>query len=431
MGTRVASIFAEIGIDAGKFTSGSQGILGGLDALSGGFASTALKAATFAGALTLIAGEMRAAHDAAMEGAKAQAKLESSLKSTGHAAGLTVEDLNKSAKAMSRLTGVDDEAITAAQGMLLTFRQLKGEVFNQAMQYAIDMQAKGFGNLEGNVVMLGKAMSNFDGYTALQRQGVKFTPTQLQQMENFKKSNDLIGYQKVILSELKGEFEGTAKAINDASDGSADLNNEWGNLQENIGNLDKDAIRGLIVSLTDLLRAINDNWEAVRALYNGIQDLHRAIVAVSSLGLSEIIRWWMARGGTTPPVPSSQPAPPKTHAAGGETITIGHAGGGGWGMEELIHQSFIENRRLGNFIERTVQMNYTENRRLGSFVEKSINMNYTENQRLGQLLEQQKPDDNKRVVIHALHVGNGPNVMTREQAQRMIQDAFKHALRRQ
>lgn len=235
MGTRVASILAEIGIDSSKFTSGSKGVMSGLKDIIGGFGKAAPLIGIATTAFGILVDQLNKAEQAAVESAKVDAKLEAVLKSTGNAAGLTAGQLDQYATAISKASGLDDELIKNGEAVLATFTKISGGEFQSAMQAAVDMSAVLGTDLQGSIVQVGKAMNDFSGYTALKRAGVSFTGEQMEQIARFKEMNDLVGYQQMLLAELSTEFGGAASAINAAGDGAENMKVAVGNLQEAIG----------------------------------------------------------------------------------------------------------------------------------------------------------------------------------------------------
>jgi len=175
------------------------------------------------------------ASNQASSAAKSQAKLEGVLRSTGEAAGLNATELNKMALEMEKVNAIDADLITNAQAVMLTFTKIGAEVFPQTIQAAMDMSAVLGGDLQGSVIQVGKAMNDFSGYTALKKAGVSFTAEQTKQIERFKETNNLVGYQNLVLNELAVEFGGVAQAMQEAGNGSAQMKIAWGNMMEAIG----------------------------------------------------------------------------------------------------------------------------------------------------------------------------------------------------
>jgi hypothetical protein len=232
---KVASILAEVGIDSSKFTAGANGITGGIGQILGGLSKMGIGVGIAMAAIGFLVDELKKMEAAAEESAIADAKLGAVLRSTGGAAGISKDALDGYAASLSKMSGIDDELIVSAEAVLLTFTKISGSVFPEVMQAAVDMSAVLGGDLQGAVVQVGKAFNDFNGYTALKRAGVSFTATQIDQIKKFKETNDVIGYQKMLLAELKTEFGGAAEAMEKASDGSENLKIAFGNLREAAG----------------------------------------------------------------------------------------------------------------------------------------------------------------------------------------------------
>ena len=84
----------------------------------------------------------------------------------GKQTAVVTERMKEFATATMLKTGVDDELIKSAQGILLTFKAVGdsadevGGIFDRATQAAIDLAAAGFGEVEGNAKQLGKALQD-------------------------------------------------------------------------------------------------------------------------------------------------------------------------------------------------------------------------------------------------------------------------------
>lgn len=149
----------------------------------------------------------------------------STIKSTGGAAKVTAKEVGDLADAIEAKTTKDGDAIQSGANMLLTFKDIRNEtgknndIFNQATSILTDMVAK---MNQGNVtnenmakgaIQLGKALNDpIKGVTALTKVGVTFTDQQKEQIKKMVEAGNVAGAQKIILGELKTEFEGAAKA---------------------------------------------------------------------------------------------------------------------------------------------------------------------------------------------------------------------------
>ena len=186
----------------------------------------ALPAALALGAIALAA---KAGVEGVMADDVALANLESTLKSTGHAANITADGFFEYANQLQASTGVSATAITEGAALLGTFKAIRNEtgkgnrVFDRATVAALDLSKKGFGSLESSNKMLGKALNDpIKGITALSRAGVTFTDAQKDQIKTLQESGDMLGAQKLILKEVESQVGGTAAAYGETTAGKID-----------------------------------------------------------------------------------------------------------------------------------------------------------------------------------------------------------------
>ena len=201
--------------------------------LSGALASIAKKsAATFAVLSAAIYGNVAAYR--VQE--QAEAKTRAIIKATGSAAGVTAEQVFKMAGALQELTTFGDEAIINGQNLLLTFKNIGGDIFPRVTEAMLDMSAVMGTDLKATAIQMGKALNDpIKGVASLSRVGVAFTKQQLKQIRVMQESGDVAGAQNVILKELEGQFGGTAKAIAGGTGQFIQLKNVAGDFAEDIG----------------------------------------------------------------------------------------------------------------------------------------------------------------------------------------------------
>lgn len=152
---------------------------------------------------------------------------------------MSADQVGELTTTLSELTGVDDELIQQGSNLLLTFKNVKNAgagldaVFNRANAAALDLAAAGFGSVESNATMLGKALNDpTAGLTALTRAGVQFTEQQKEQIATLVASGDQLAAQKIILGEVEAQVGGTAEASASSFD---KIQVALGNLQEGFG----------------------------------------------------------------------------------------------------------------------------------------------------------------------------------------------------
>ena len=156
-----------------------------------------------------------------MEQEDAEIKLAGVLRATGEAAGFSLDELKKYASQLQDITTVGDE--TTIAGM--------------STKAAIDMSAVMGTDLKSSIVQVGKALNDpIKGMSALSRSGVSFTDAQKKQVKALQESGDMMGAQKVILSELKGEFGAVAEALRGSFEGRLkSVKGRFSDLKEEIG----------------------------------------------------------------------------------------------------------------------------------------------------------------------------------------------------
>jgi hypothetical protein len=257
-----------------KFAKTTSSLFSGLGSLIG--------IGAIAGAFYKISEETTAAQ-------KAQAQLGAVLKSTGGAAGVSAGMANDLAEKMKKLTGIDDDVVLSAENVLLTFTNIKKNVFPQTTEAVLDLSVAMGKDLNSSAVMVGKALQNpIQGLTALQKVGVTFSAQQEKQIANFIRMGDVASAQKVILSELNKEFGGSAAAqLNTWGGAISVIKNTLGDFAKTIGN---EATPGLIL-LAKTFGQASDNGQGLQRVIKKIGELGnetfaRLSVTVAALNLA-------------------------------------------------------------------------------------------------------------------------------------------------
>lgn len=211
---------------------------------------------------------------------------EAVLKSTGGAARVTAKDVGDLATAISKKTGIDDEAIQSGENLLLTFTNVRNEtgkgndIFNQATKIMTDMSVALGTDAKGSAIQLGKALNDpVKGITALTRVGVSFTQQQKDQIKTLTASGDKLGAQKIILKELNKEFGGSAEAT---ATNSKKLKVSMGNLAESIGGLLSPAFEKVSGWLTKFIDGMTEGTGTGGAFLKFVRSAGSAVGGVFS-----------------------------------------------------------------------------------------------------------------------------------------------------
>ena len=248
------------------------------------FGAMAAAATVALGAVVALAASsvsLRKFVDATVTADKAQAQLGAALLSTGGAAQKTIDDLNKNAAALQKVTAFGDETINAMQGVLLTFTQIKGDEFDSATDAVIDLATAMGTDLNAAALQVGKALNDpILGMTALSRSGIQFTEAQKEVVKGMVDVNNVAGAQSVILKELETQFGGSAEAARGTLGGAlASLGNAWGDVFE----LGTEASAGLSAAVESLIGTISDP-----KFVASIQSIGASMFAMAEVGLKAL-----------------------------------------------------------------------------------------------------------------------------------------------
>lgn len=205
-----------------------------------------------------------------MEAEQSTARLESVYRATGGTVKLTLEEIKAVGEDLYRTTLFDDDQITDATAALLTFKNVQGDSFGQAMQMAADLASVMKTDLQSAVVQLGKALEDPEqGLQGLRRAGVSFSDDQ----RDLIKAMVETGNQGAALTEIlrimrEQGFDKTAQAMKTGITKEADdLGKAWRDLLQTMG--ETDAVSGTTervlhrtsLWLTDMKNVIeNGDW---------------------------------------------------------------------------------------------------------------------------------------------------------------------------
>lgn len=203
---------------------------------------------------------LMASIDAFAEAEVVDAQVNAVLQSTGGIAGVTAEAIDDLATRLSKLSGVDDEAIKRGEALMLTFTKVGSDVFPQATEAALNMSMAMGTDLQSSIIQVGKALNDpIQGASALRRVGVQLTDQQEEQVKAFMETNDIASAQAIILNELKTEFGGIAEMMGDTVTGSSNkLKVAWGNLLETMGEGNAGVYQENIEQLTEIVETQTD-----------------------------------------------------------------------------------------------------------------------------------------------------------------------------
>lgn len=256
--------------------------------LSNQFALGQLKFDLLSNAANFLGGQLRGAFEEASQASIGQAQLTAAIASTGGAAGVTAQAATDLATSIQKTTPIEDDAVLAAENMLLTFTNIHANVFPATTRAVTDM-ATAMNNgltpnaaqLKDTAIQVGIAMNDpINGISRLHRVGVAFTEVQKQQIKHFQDTGDVAGAQNIILKELNTEFGGRGVAAAQTYAGKMEmLRNSMKDLKEGVGTALQTALVPLLVHLSNFASKID--WAKLfTEIGNGFTKIKNAVTPV-------------------------------------------------------------------------------------------------------------------------------------------------------
>jgi len=214
----------------------------------------------------------------AMKFENAMTQLEAVLKSTNSAAGVTAKQLEEAARGYQRITVFADDAVIAAQAVLLTFTRIRGGQFAQATEQVLNLSTALKTDLQSSALLIGKALNDpVRGITALTRSGIQFTAEQKKLIKSFIEMGDVAGAQTIILKELEVQFGGSAEAARNTLGGAIEgLKHALGEILE-----PRSGLPGAAAQLNAMTEMLYENARAgtVDTIADGFLNLGRTALS--------------------------------------------------------------------------------------------------------------------------------------------------------
>ena len=149
------------------------------------------------------------------------------IRTTGNTAQVTSKQIQDQARTLGRTTLLNTEDVLDAQGILLTFKSVSGEVFNDTIALAADMSEVMGTDVRSATLQLAKALEEPTiGLTALRRSGISFNEQQKEQIQLLVENGKQFEAQRIILNVVSGQLGGVAVESAQGFAGSMDTLNE-------------------------------------------------------------------------------------------------------------------------------------------------------------------------------------------------------------
>jgi phage-related minor tail protein len=188
--------------------------------------------------------------EAFAEAQRTAMRLESAVKASGEAAGLSAQEMQDFAKSLQETTTFGHEATENMEILLQAIggKQIVGDTFKRAVTTAQDLAVVLGEDLRSAAMQVGKALTDpVNSLTALRRAGVIFTEAQREQIKVWVESGEAAKAQGLILDELSAKVGGAA--INDAKA----LGGKWDQLKNQAHELAEAVGKDLEPALSDVI----------------------------------------------------------------------------------------------------------------------------------------------------------------------------------
>lgn len=200
--------------------------------------------------------------------------LANTIRATGASTWTSVEELDKMAKAYAESTDYSVSEVEKMQSVLLGFRNITGDTFEEASDAIMDMATVMGMDLTSAVQTVGKALDDpVKGLDSLRRQGFQFTDEQKAELAQLVKNGEQMKAQKIILDELSTTYGGASKAGQSAF---ARLQHTMDAFRENLGNK-------LMPVVNMVMEKMSESMNKVSSIINSA-DFDRFIAIVINVG---------------------------------------------------------------------------------------------------------------------------------------------------
>lgn len=205
-------------------------------------------------AIGAVVTELGIAAVAAADTEEVLARMQFIVANVGERTGVTADDVLALADSISKVVPIDDEVITSAITMGLTFDGVNKDNIQPLIKAAIDLATFTGKDLPGTMKELALAISDPDrAMRLLKDANITLTDAEKKTLKGFKDVGDTAGATNFLLNELKNKgIIGLGEAMGDTAKGKFTImQTALGNLQEALGAGLLNAFKGVFDRITD------------------------------------------------------------------------------------------------------------------------------------------------------------------------------------
>ena len=181
----------------------------------------------------------------------AERRLQTTLRATQNAVGMSAGEMLDLADALSQVSTYSDQEILAVEQMLAATRKISAEVMPEATQAILDMAAATGEDAANAAQRLSQALSDPAGeIESLKEAGIQLSEEQKENIKKVQEQNGVYEAQKILLKEVESTYGGMARAIADTDTGKLQqISDVWQDIKEGLG-------EGLLNSIGPALDAL-------------------------------------------------------------------------------------------------------------------------------------------------------------------------------
>lgn len=228
--------------------------------------SASITKAVAAGAgLAALAASLKSFADEAMEADTRGRKLEGVVRATGGAAGFTADQIREMSAELALATLGSIRGFEDAAAALMTFKNVSGDTFSQALELSQDLASVMGGDAKSAALQLGKALEDpTRGITALTRAGVTFSETEQEIIKSLVESGKLFEAQGLILEKVSGQVGGVAREMAGGLAGALDtVGQRAEELRVKLGDAMQPGMITIANQISGALEVLADNLDGV------------------------------------------------------------------------------------------------------------------------------------------------------------------------
>lgn len=214
---------------------------------------------------------------------KAETRLQSTLRATGNAIGLSTTELYAMADGLARVTTFQDQTIIGMQQIFVASGRISREALPQVTELALDMaEALGVDAVSAAKDLTIYLSDPIRAMDQLRTKNLHLSESEKQKIIDLQNANQLYEAQQVILDKIESAYGGIAREIAGTDTGKLQqIQNTWTSLKENLGQY-------IVSGLGPVFKWIFENLSALDKWFRERREDKDIMTTLASGGLTEV-----------------------------------------------------------------------------------------------------------------------------------------------